>query len=456
VDEERGVRTADLAWPRMLTGLARVSQRTADFVMLGWVAGPPALAGLAFGLAFWQVGNTVSLGLSGGTISMVSQRFGADDPEGVDRAVKASLVVTTALAVAFTLAFWTAAGDLVSLLGDDPAAVDAGATYLRVVALGFVFEFANKVGSRALVGADDSHTPMVVRGGGAVLNVVLNAVFIFGFGLGVAGAALGTAAASLAVALAFGWAYLTGSLPVVGAVPVRVRTGVVPTATEFRRLWTVGLPLVGRRLAPVLGIFPLLAVAASFGPVVVAAFEVSRRVRRLVATPNWGFTLAASSLVGQELGRGDPASAAAYGRDALRFSLVVHAAVGVPAVLLARPIAGAFLHDPAEVATAVPFVRVAAVSVVGVGVDGVATGVLRGSGDTRWPFYGKVLGFYAVAIPAATFGAPVVGVAGLYVALLAETLVPAAVSAARFRSGAWLPDPDGDADAAGDDARATG
>ena len=79
IDARRGERISLLAWPRMLTGVARLSQRIADFAMVGAVLGAPALAGLAFALAYWQVGNTVSLGLSGGTVSQVSQRFGAEE-----------------------------------------------------------------------------------------------------------------------------------------------------------------------------------------------------------------------------------------------------------------------------------------------------------------------------------------------------------------------------------------
>lgn len=87
LDARRGERTVDLAWPRIVTGIARLSQRVADFAMVGAAVGPAALAGLACAIACWQVGNTVSIGVSGGTISQVSQRFGAGDHEATDRAI---------------------------------------------------------------------------------------------------------------------------------------------------------------------------------------------------------------------------------------------------------------------------------------------------------------------------------------------------------------------------------
>jgi len=107
---------------------------------------------------------------------------------------------------------------------------------------------------------------------------------------------------------------------------------------------------------------------------------------------------------------------------------------------LARPIAGVFVDEPGTVDRAVPFIRVAAVSAVGFGVDGATTGALRGSGDTRWPFYGKLVGLYGVMLPVAYLATVTpLGIVALYLALLAETAVPAAVTYYRFRTGAWLP-----------------
>jgi len=78
------------------------------------------------------------------------------------------------------------------------------------------------------------------------------------------------------------------------------------------------------------------------------------------------------------------------------------------------------------------------VSVVLWGLMNGAMGPLRASGDTRWPFYGQMLGLVVFALPAAYVGAVTsLGLVGLYAALLFETGIPAAVVYARFRSGTW-------------------
>jgi len=209
-------------------------------------------------------------------------------------------------------------------------------------------------------------------------------------------------------------------------------------AAVLQQLFEVSTPEIGRRLAQGLVVFPLLWVAASFGPVVVTALEVARRVRALVNSINWGMSLASSSLVGRSLGADEESEAGAYGAGIIRLSMVVYLLVAAAVLLSAAPIADVFVSDPAAVAATVPFVAVAAVSAVGLGLDGAASGALVGAGDTRWPFVASLVGRYAFALPAALLGLLTpLGVAGLYLALVFESFVPGVINYGLFRTGRW-------------------
>lgn len=435
-------RVVDLTWPRVVTGFARNSQQAADLAMVGLAVGPAAIAGVTFAFAYWRIGMAVSLGLAGGTIGLVAQRFGAGDHDAVDLVIKQSVWVMVAAMVPITVAIWLAAEPLVRVLGAEPAAVGFGATYLRVVVLAFVFESLNHIGSRAFAGVGDTVTPMYLRAGGAAVNIAVNAVLIFGLGLGVLGAALGTVAATVLVTAAFAVALIAGRLPGRGAFPIRLRTGAPHwDPAVIRQLLRVAGPLVFRRVAETLYAFPFLAVVASFGSVAVAAYGVAIQVRRLLNSLNWGFSIAASTLVGQSLGAGDEREAAASGWEILRLSLVVYLALAVLVVAFAVPIARLFVTDPETVAATATFVRVVAVSSIGLGIERSTNGTLRGAGDTTWPFYGILVGLYAVALPVAVAGTVPglgLGLVALYLAVVAETFVPAAFNLYRQRSNEWL------------------
>ena len=438
IESERARRTTDLAWPRIVTGLARMSKNAADTAMVGLAVGTAAIAGVGFVAPYWGMAFALGGGLASGTIALVSQRYGADEP--VDQPVRSSIVLVLALTIPAAALFWFLPTQLLGLLSDNPRVVELGANYLRLMALGVPFAGLNLIASRALVGADDAWTPMVVRAAGAVLNIGVNAVLIFGLGMGVVGAAVGTVLANVAVATTFAYGLTTGWLPRIGSLPITVDpVGRYLHGETIRQLVNIGTPLVGKNVAWRLGGFAMLWVVGLFGTTVVAAFVVAQRVRDLLNTPGWGFGLASSSLVGQELGTGDEDTAEAYGSEVIRFGVAVYFLLAAVVFVLADPIALAFVGNPTSdtLPIATLLIRATCIGIVFKGLSRTATGPLRASGDTRWPFYGQVLG-YVVALPLAYLGATTsLGLTGLALAVVGVMIAPAAVSYYRFSTGQW-------------------
>ena len=438
IEASRFRSTVDLAWPRIVTGFAIMSKRTVDLAIVGWALGSTAVAGLTLANAYWMLGKFVVLGLAGGTIALVSQNYGGGETGRASLIVRQSLLVAVGLAVPIAAAFGFAARPLVSLLGGDSAAIGYGAAYLAVVAPGLVFEFCNVISSRTYAGVGNTTTPMVIRSGGAALNVLLSGLFVFGMGFGVVGAALGTTISTALVTVAFAWGMTGRSYFGRGASPVPL-TGsrTVFDRSLVRQLVVVSAPLVARRIGQGLVVFPLLAIAATFGPVAVAAVGVGRQVRALLNSFTWGFSIASSTLVGQALGRDDEPVAEAFGREITQLSVVVYVLVAVVTFTVAEPVASVFVEG-SEVDLATAFVRVAALSVLPLGIDGSVTGALRGAGDTRVPFLATMLGLYVFALPIAWLGTvTALGVLALQAALVVETVVPMVVNVVRFRSGRW-------------------
>ncbi|EMA51677.1 hypothetical protein C448_00622 [Halococcus morrhuae DSM 1307] len=438
IERERARRATTLAWPRIVTGLARMSKSAADVAMVGAAIGTGAIAGVGFAAPYWGMAFALGGGLASGTIALVSQAYGADRSAG--QAVRSSVVCVIVLTLPVAVLFHTYPSALIGVLSDDPNVVALGADYLEVVAFGVPFAGVNLIGSRTLVGTDDAWTPMVVRAGGAVLNIAANAILIFGFGYGVVGAAIGTVLANVVVTATFTTGFTTGSVPLIGAFPVTVAPfGTYLDGATIRRLLRIGMPMIGKNLAWRLGEFPLLAIVDLFGTAVVAAFVVAQRVRDLLNTPGWGFGLASSSLVGQELGTGDETTAEAYGREVIRFGVAVYLVSATLVAVFADPIARVFVDNPTTgtLSVAVTLIYATCVGIVFKGLSRTATGPLRASGDTRWPFYGQVLG-YVVALPLAYAGATTqLGLAGLALAIVTLMAVPAAVNYYRFWTGKW-------------------
>ena len=441
IDRHRVVRTTDLAWPRIVTGIARMSKNAVDVAMVGVAIGTSAVAGVGFAGPFWGLAFAIGGGVAGGTIALVSQRYGADVVGELGDAVRASVLLVVLVSVPVTVVFWTIPHELISLISSNETAIRFGADYLRIVGLGVPFAALNLVGSRVLVGCDDAYTAMQLRAGGAVANVVLNAGFIFGLGWGVEGAALGTVLSNIVVTAAFAAGISRGRLPLLGAFPVAIDPlGSYLNPDMLHDLVEIGLPVGARNLVWTAAEFPMLFVLDIFGENTVAAFVIARRIWGLMNTPGWGFGLASSSLVGQELGADDPDEAAAYARDIIRFSVGTYLVSAALIAAFATEIVVLFADSAAspEVPIAVNLVYAACCAVVFQGISGGAAGPLDAAGDTKIPFASQFVGMFLVSIPLAYVGATTaLGLWGLYLAFLAETTIPAAINYWRFRSGKW-------------------
>ncbi|MFC6766097.1 MATE family efflux transporter [Natrinema soli] len=162
------------------------------------------------------------------------------------------------------------------------------------------------------------------------------------------------------------------------ATPVP-RRSVAATPVD-RRQYAADIPAT--RLSR--GRFPLLAIAAVFGSVTVAGYEIARRMRDLINSLSWEFSIALSSLVGRHLGGEEEDIAATYGDEIIRFSLLFYVAA-VFVIVFTEPIARLFVTEQDVVELAATFVHVTAVATIGVGLDEAVAGALRGGGrgDTR-------------------------------------------------------------------------
>lgn len=439
IDFDRGSRIAELAWPRFLTMFARQLYRVADVAMVGLAVGPAAIAGLAFASIYWGFANAFSLGLAGGTIAQVSQRYGVGEYRQLATVVKQTILIGASIMLPFIAAYWYFPRFLIGLVGSDTATITYGAAYLQLLSFALLFNIANHVFSRTLAGADDTWIAMSVRATGAFTNIVLNAFFIFGLGMGVEGAAIGTILAEGVVTSSFAWGFITGSLPILGEFPVTVSLSrPYLNASLAKQLLTISPPLIVEHLARSFARFPLFAVLAVFGPIVVAAFEVARRLRTLMGATGSGFSMAGSGLVGQALGQSDELEADRYALDLLRFSVVIYVIAAGLVFIFSEPLAYFFAEDSSAISQTIPFIRVAAISFVADGLSRTFAGILKGAGDNSWILYGRLVSQYAVLIPIVYIATITpIGITVVYLAMVAETGARATITGYRFATENW-------------------
>jgi putative MATE family efflux protein len=432
-----------LAWPVILNNLLLTFVWIVDMMMVGRL-GPQAVAAVGVSGQMFNMVMVISLAVSNGTIALVARYIGAEEPEQANTVLGQSLVLGTILSIPLMLPGILAAENLFEFFGAEAEVVDVGVPYLRLVLLGTPLIVAALVVSSALRGAGDTKTPLVISVAANVINLILNYALIFGkFGLPrleVFGAGIATLIAFFIEAVAFVLVVWKGDL--VLSLPrklFRLEKDIV------RKILRIGSPTALESGCIQGGMLWYMSIISLYGTDPLAAYLIGVSIMSLSFMPGFGFSVAASTLVGQSLGAKEPEKAAAYGWEAMRLGAIVMFLIGVVLFVAAQPIGLIYVDEESVIAYIVIFVRILAMCQLGMAVTFTLTGALIGAADTRWPLYASFVGMFLIRIPLAIVAAYVLGVSitcgvsitWVWMITLADHYGRAAILFHRFLSGKW-------------------
>jgi putative MATE family efflux protein len=208
--------------------------------------------------------------------------------------------------------------------------------------------------------------------------------------------------------------------------------------TRIRRLLRIGTPAGLEQAAFQLGFTIFIWIVALYGNAANAAYQVGVQILSFSFLVGFAFSIAASTLVGQHLGAGDPEGAERSGWRAMWLSIGVMVVFGTGIIAFAEPIAWRMVDDPEVVRLSVIFIRILGSVQALMAIEFTLGGALRGAGDTRFPLFVVLAGMVVMRLGTAiTLNALGFGVEWIYAALLADYLVKCAMLVWRFRSGVW-------------------
>lgn len=426
-----------LAWPAIMTFGLESLVGLIDTLMVGRL-GATAVAGVGVGTQILNAVSVMNMALATGTVALVARHVGANQRPTAEAVLQQSIYVALvmALAIAIPVAVW--ARQCLSIFQVDAGVLEAGVGFIRMIMLGVPSMAMFAVIAAGLRGAGDMRTPLAIGGLVNLLNVAVAYVLIFGkLGLpamGVRGAALASAMAFTAGAVLA----LTSLLRPTSVLRLR-RSRLMPDLAIFRRVLAVGSPTGVEQLLMQVGFLLYLRIAAGYGTSAVAAYFIGVRILALSFLPGFGFSAAASTIVGQQLGARQPDAAERSGWEANRLAMMLMSGAGILIFVFARPIAQLFIDDPEVVGDAVTFMHVLAAAQPLMAADSTLGGALRGAGDTRFPLITVIVGFYVARLGFAWAAANLLGLGlgWVWAALLGDYLVRAVLKAWRFNSRRW-------------------
>ena len=310
------------------------------------------------------------------------------------------------------------------LMGAEGEVLDGAVTYLRISALGAPAFMLASAGQGYLRGIGDLKTPLVILVVAHSVNVVLELLFVYGFGWGLAGSAWGTVIAQLGMGAAF--------------FAVAYRAGWQrPDLARMRALMRVGWEIAVRTTALLGSFLVASAVLARVGSASLGAHQIAFQLFIFLALLLDALAIAAQVLVGRMLGAGDAAGARAAALRMILWSVALGAAFGVVLLALGDAIPHLFTGDDAVVGRAHEIWWLFAALMPLNGAVFALDGILIGAGDTRFLMWGMLFSV-AVYIPIALLALDRGwGIVGVWSGLAALIVVRLATCGARFASERW-------------------
>jgi len=324
VDEPIGRTLLRLALPILASQALRIGYQWVDAL---WVRGLGVSATAAVTSSLFVMWSLYSLNdvIAIGIVAYVSQLLGAGDRERAGKAAYIGVRASAVMGVVCAAIGIPAAHTIYGWMAKDPAVLRDGTNYLRAVLVGGPFIMVSLTGESIMRSSGDSRTPLFVDLGAITLNALLDPFLIYGWGpfprLGVAGAAWATVIAQAVMATT----YVTLALRGHPAFPFSRRAGgkTVKTTGVLR----VGAPaaIIGMLFSVVYIVFA--SSASRFGAASMAMIGIANRIEAVSYLVAVAIGLAAATIVGQNLGAGQPERAEKVIRTGIRwvlwFSLVL-------------------------------------------------------------------------------------------------------------------------------------
>lgn len=440
-----------LSWPVILDQTFHTLMGYVDTAMVGSL-GAAATASVAVTASTMWLLMGIMYAFGSAYSILIARAIGAQDQKKITRGVQQSILAIVLLSFVITTLVRGISGHLPLWMGVEPLVAPMSSAYLSIVSYSFPFFITFVFFSNIIRTSGDTKTPLISNVFTNILNVIGNFFLIFpsrvihiagqpfdiwGADLGVEGAAIATLVSRIVSALIL----LCVMLFREHAIRIRFKGFLFHFEKSYsRQVLTIALPMAAERATLSTGQIVLTGLASSLGTASLAAHHLAITAESITFMPVSGFSLAAATLVAQSLGAGKKEMARDFARRVLTGGILLMSLAGVLLYIFSYHLLGLFTPDEQVILLGGKVLRIEAFAQPFFAMSIVISGILRGAGDTRWPFIYSVIGMWGVRLlPAFIFvtffdGSLMV----LWVCMVGDLVVRGLLNFYRYRTGSWI------------------
>jgi putative MATE family efflux protein len=344
---------ANFAFPILCGLLLQQLYNTVDMVVVGNFSGQNELAAVGTTGTMVFMFLAVAIGFSAGNGVVVAQHFGAGrDREVRDSAASGILLLLALGAGASVIGIVFSRFAYVKVVSVPENILDSTLRYFRIYCAGLVFQFGYNILAAILRAVGDSAATLYFLLTAAILNILLDLLFVGAFRWGSAGAAVATDIAQAGSMLA-AWSYMARKYPV---FRFKLRELVWKSAL-VRETLRVGSPIALQLVIVSLGLTLIQRAVNSFGEVMTAAFSVGHRVELYLHLPCNAIQTTLATYTGQNIGAGRMDRVKLGARQGLTISILLTAIISVPVWIFAARIVTFFALEGTATEYCIAYLR---------------------------------------------------------------------------------------------------
>lgn len=386
-----------LAIPMMLELIMESTFAIVDIYFIGKL-GPSAVATVGLTETYLYILYSLAMGLSMAITAIVARRIGEKHHQEASKATVQALILALMVSLPFAIGGIFFSKELLSLMGADVWAIEHGYKYTQWM-LGsnavIVFLFVINAVFR---GAGDAAIAMKILFIANGINIILDPILINGWGfipaMGIEGAAIATTIGRGAGVIAQFYVLFKGNKQ----IRLSVSQFLWDTSVMLNILRT-SIGGIGQNLVSMTSWIFLMRILSNIGSEAVAGSTIALRILMFTMMPAWGFSNAASTLVGQNLGAGSPERAESSVWKIGTYNMIFLAIVSVFYFFFNHELMRIFTTDEKVVAIGGEWLRILSYSFIVYGWWMVSVQAFNGAGDTRTPTYINIVFFWMIQIP---------------------------------------------------------
>jgi putative MATE family efflux protein len=382
---------------------------------------------------------SLAIGISMAATAMVARRVGEKDPAAATKAGMQAIFVSLAITLAVSIPGFIFSAEILRLMGAEEAAIQSGIGYTHIIMGGSLVIMLLFLINGIFRGAGDAMMAMKSLWVANICNIILCPLLIRGLGplpaFGLQGAAMATT-----IGRGIGVCYQLYHLFNGKSLIKFTARHLTPDWTIIRSLLSIAWPGTLQFLIGSGSWIVLASLVVQTGQSDASAgYQIGIRIIMFFLLPAWGLSNAAATLVGQNLGAGQPERAALSVIRTAKYNAIFMGTVSVFFLVFANYIISFFTKEASVSSYAVSTVRIVSAGFLFYGIGMVYANAFNGAGDTRTPTIINFFGFWFFQIPLAYFLAKTMsmGPVGVFIAIPAAETAITIAAWILFQKGKW-------------------